>query len=71
MTTKITVDVPAGHGWKVHVKIEDQKYDHEKKAMSADWIVVEDGHVNPGEKRDFWLSSSRRATFDEIPTTGA
>ncbi|RUW55600.1 hypothetical protein EOA32_00850 [Mesorhizobium sp. M1A.F.Ca.ET.072.01.1.1] len=63
MTTKVTVDAHAG--WPVHVTTIDQVYDHEAQKMTDEWRETGKDTVPANEKRDFYVTSSRRLIVEE------
>lgn len=57
MTTKVTVDAHAG--WPVHVEIIDKDNDN------GEWKTTRNEVVPAMERRDFYVTSSRRLTVSE------
>lgn len=65
MTTRVVIECPAESHWKLNVTIEDQVFDHTAGKMTDEYRTADTFTLAPTEKRETYLTSSRRMRVEE------
>ena len=66
MTTKVIVSCPDTSHWAVRVYVEDRVFDFGTQKFKDEWSRSDVFNLNPEEKREVYVHSSRRLTIVEV-----